>query len=144
VETLAARLYTAAGNHLTAQQTYRDGLRNYPGYRALVYEYADALLRNRQPEEALKLVESRMQYAVSDYQLYQLQAQCYAALNKRLPQHRALAEAYYRLGNLQAAIEQLLLAQKSGDGDFYQLSSVDARLRELRSIEGEMRRERRK
>ena len=73
-----------------------------------------------------------------------MQAKCYAALDKRLPQHRALAEAYYRLGNLQAAIEQLLLAQKSGDGDFYQLSSVDARLRELRLIEEDARREGRK
>ena len=35
-------------------------------------------------------------------------------------------------GSLPAAIEQLELAQKSGDGDFYQLSSVDARLRKLR------------
>ena len=36
-------------------------------------------------------------------------------------------------GSLPAAIEQLQLAQKSGDGDFYQLSSVDARLRDLRA-----------
>ena len=42
------------------------------------------------------------------------------------------------------AIEQLTLAQKSGDGDFYQQSSVDARLRELRSLEEETRRETRK
>jgi len=144
VETLAARLYAAAGNNITALQTYRDALRNYSGYRALVYDYADALLRNRQPEEALKLVESRMQYTTSDYRLYQLQARCYAALNKQLPQHRALAEAFYRVGNLPAAIEQLVLAQKSGDGDFYQQSSVDARLRELRSLEEEARRESRK
>jgi predicted Zn-dependent protease len=99
------------------------------------------LLRNRQPEEALRLVESRMQYASADYQLYQLQAQCYAALNKSLQQHRALAESYYRLGNIRGAIEQLILAQKSGDGDFYQQSSVDARLRELRSVDSEMRKE---
>ena len=39
------------------------------------------------------------------------------------------------------AIEQLVLAQKSGDGDFYLQSSVDARLRELRSIDNEMRKE---
>ncbi len=144
VETLAARLYAAADNNVTALQTYRDALRNYPGYRALVYDYADALLRSRQPEEALKLVESRMQYTTSDYRLYQLQARCYAALDKHLQQHRALAEAFYRVGNLPAAIEQLVLAQKSGDGDFYQQSSVDARLRELRLLEEEARRESRR
>ncbi len=30
-------------------------------------------------------------------------------------------------------LEQLQLAQKSGDGDFYQLSSVEARLHDLRA-----------
>ena len=143
VDTLAARLYDAAGDGAAALQTYREALKNYPGYRALVYDYADALLRNRQPEEALKLVESRLQYSLSDYRLYQLQARGYAALNKSLQQHRALAEWQYRIGNIPAAIEQLMLAQKSGDGDFFQQSSVDARLRELRSIENEMRKENR-
>lgn len=141
VDTLAARLFDAAGDGAVALQTYREALGKYPGYRALVYDYADALLRNRQPEEALKLVESRQQYSMSDYRLYQLQARCYAALNKSLQQHRALAESQYRLGNIPAAIEQLVLAQKSGDGDFYQQSSVDARLRELRAIDNEMRKE---
>ncbi len=141
VDTLAARLYDAAGDGAAALQTYREALKSYPGYRALVYDYADALLRNRQPEEALKLVESRLQYSMSDYRLYQLQGRGYAALNKSLQQHRALAESQYRLGNIPAAIEQLVLAQKSGDGDFYQQSSVDARLRELRAIDNEMRKE---
>jgi predicted Zn-dependent protease len=34
---------------------------------------------------------------------------------------------------LPAAIEQLTLARSAGDGDFYQLSVVDARLKELRA-----------
>ncbi len=34
---------------------------------------------------------------------------------------------------LEACIEQLQLARSAGDGDFYQLSVVDARLKELRS-----------
>jgi len=144
VETLAARYYVTIGDLRTAQQIYRDAIRIHPGYRALVYDYADALLRGRQPDEALKLVESRLPYATTDYRLYQLQAQCYAALGMRLPQHRALAEAYFRLGNTSAAIEQLVMAQKSGDGDFYQLSSVDARLRELRTLDEEERRDRQK
>ncbi len=141
VETLAARYYVASGDTVTALQTYRDALRGHPGYRALVYDYADLLLASRQPAEALKLVESRLQYSVSDYRMYELQAKCYAALGKRLSQHRASAEAYYRMGNLRAAIEQLGLAQSSGDGDFYQQSSVDARLRELRRLDDEARRE---
>ena len=141
VETLAARVQSAAGDRPGALRTYRDAVRSYPGYRALIYDYAEALLDDRQPEAALKLVEARLQYSASDYRLYQLQAKSYAAMDKRLLQHRALAEYHYRMGNVQGAIEQLLLAQKSGDGDFYQLSSVDARLRELRALDEEMRKD---
>lgn len=144
VDVLAARYYLANGDITSALQTYRDALKNHPGYRALLYDFAEALLGNRQPGEALKLVESRLQYSVSDSRLYALQAKAYAALDKRLPQHRAQAEAYYRVGNLRGAIEQLVLAQKSGDGDFYQQSSVDARLRELRAQDEEARRESKK
>ena len=43
------------------------------------------------------------------------------------------------MGTLPAAIEQLQLAQQSGQGDFYQLSVVEARLRQLRSELGEQR-----
>jgi predicted Zn-dependent protease len=144
VDALAGRFYVASDDMAAALQTYRDALKGHPGYRALLYDYAEALLASRQPGEALKLVESRLQYSVSDWRLYELQAKCYAALGKRMPQHRAQAEAYYRSGNLRSAIEQLGLAQKSGDGDFYQQSSVDARMRELRAQEEEARRDSRK
>ena len=43
------------------------------------------------------------------------------------------AEVYALQGSLPAAIEQLQLARTAGDGDFYQLSVVDARLKELRA-----------
>jgi predicted Zn-dependent protease len=46
-------------------------------------------------------------------------------------QHRSQAEAYIRQGNLLAAIDQLKTALKTKDGDFYETSSVEARLKEL-------------
>jgi predicted Zn-dependent protease len=53
-------------------------------------------------------------------------------LGRRLQQHRAQAEAYALRGQLPAAVQQLELAQKSGDGNFYEYSQVDSRLRELK------------
>ena len=134
VADLAAQIYDEAGDADTAQQIYRDTLLAYPNYRALTYDYAGVLLKHGQPAAALKLVEKRLQFAPSDYHLYQLQARSYAALDKHLLEHRAQAEAYYRLGDFKAAIEQLRLAQRSGDGDFYQLAGVEARLKELRML----------
>jgi predicted Zn-dependent protease len=62
-----------------------------------------------------------------------MQAKSYATLGKRLLQHQAQAELYALQGSLPAAIEQMTLARAAGDGDFYQLSVVDARLKELRA-----------
>ncbi len=144
IESLSARLLAATGDIAGSLRAYREALRNFPGYRALIYNYAESLLRINQPQEALKLIDSRLSNAVADYKLYQLQARAYAALNKGMQQHRALAEANYRLGNIRAAIEQLLLAQRAGDGDFYLQSSVDARLRELRALDKDNRKDGRK
>ena len=144
VETLSCELAQASSGAQSALGCYRDALRTYPSYRALVYAHANALIQAGQPAAALKVVEERLQLITDDYRLYLLQARCYAALDKRLAQSRAQAEAYVRMGNLGAAVEQLQIGLKSGDGDFYQLSSAEARMRELRKIDEELRREARK
>ena len=48
--------------------------------------------------------------------------------------HQAQGEAYYRRFDLQRAIEQMDLAVKAGDGDFYQKSIVEARLKNLQQL----------
>lgn len=141
VDTLACEFGYEANGPEKALPCFREALKTYPSYRALVYDYADTLLRTNRPKETLRFVEVRLQVIANDYRLYLLQARAYAALNKRLAQHRAQAEAYARMGNLTGAMEQLRIGLKSGDGDFYQLSSAEARLRELRKLDEEMRRE---
>ena len=51
----------------------------------------------------------------------------------RLKQHQHQGEFYAWAGNLRLAIDQLELAAKAGDGDFYQMSVVETRLRKMRS-----------
>jgi predicted Zn-dependent protease len=141
VETLSCEFGLEALGPQKSLPCYREALKTYPDYRALVYGYAGALLQAKQPEEALRFVEARLQAVTDDHQLYLLQARSNAALNRRLAQHRAQAEAYLRLGNVPGAIEQLQIGLKGGDGDFFQLSSAEARLRELRKLDEETRRE---
>jgi predicted Zn-dependent protease len=83
--------------------------------------------------DAVAGITERLRSYPRDAKLFAMQAASYAAWGKRLLQHQAQAQLYVLQGSLPAAIEQLQLAQKSGDGDFYQMSSVDARLRELRT-----------
>jgi beta-barrel assembly-enhancing protease len=133
VAVLRGQLLTASGDVTAALAHYVAALKEHPRYRALVYDYAELLVANRQPETALRTLDAELQYAPEDGKLYALQAQSYAAQGKRLLQHKAQAEAYVRRGQIGAAVEQLQIASRAGDGDFYQLSSVEARLRELRA-----------
>jgi len=139
IDALAAQTQVAGGELEKGLATYRDALRSNPGRRALVYGYADTLINAKRAGEALEFLSTRLETRTQDPRLYQLQARGYAATGKRLQQHRALAEAYALRGNLPAAIEQLQIAQKAGDGDFYQQSSVEARLKELVALDFEAR-----
>jgi predicted Zn-dependent protease len=133
-ETLAARVKLATRQTDEALDIYKSALQIFPQHRALIYDYGDALLRNGKANDALKFISRQLQFAPNDVRLYKLQAQSYEALGNVLLQHRALAEVYSRQGNYPAAIEQLQIALKNTDGDFYQMSSVEARLRELREL----------
>ena len=56
----------------------------------------------------------------------------------RLKQHQHQGEFYAWAGNLPLAIVQLELAAKAGDGNFYQVSVVESRLRKLRADQAEL------
>lgn len=137
VENLAAQVKLAAGKEDAALAQYRAALRNFPNRRPLVYGYAEALLRNKQSAEALKVLAREQETYPNDARLYQIQAQGYAAQGKWLLSNQALAEAYLRQGNLGAAVTQLQIGLKSGDGDFYQLSAAEARLKQLHALDKE-------
>jgi predicted Zn-dependent protease len=144
IDALGCRIRTGAGETEGAMGCYRDALRAHPQFRALSYEYAELLVQSGKPEPALTLLTSRLQAASDDPKLYILQARAYALQGKRFFQHRSTGEAYARMGNLTGAIEQMQIALRSGDGDFYQLSATEARLRELRKADEAHRREQRR
>ncbi len=132
---LAAAIRISANDLAGAITIYRDALQRYPQSKALVYEYAEALLAARQYDQALLFVEAQLQLYSSDYKLHGLQAKAFAATGKRLQQHRAQAEFYWLQGQLGPAVEQLQFAQQAADGNFFEQSAVDARLRELRKLQ---------
>jgi predicted Zn-dependent protease len=133
VELLAARVKQALGEHRAAVAVLAEAHSRYPHSRPLLYAHAEALHEAGRAEKSLALLTDAVRTYPKDARLHQLQARTYAALGKRLLQHQSQAEVYVLQGSLPAAIEQLQLARAAGDGDFYQLSVVDARLKELRS-----------
>ncbi|HVW64321.1 MAG TPA: M48 family metalloprotease [Nitrosospira sp.] len=137
IDTLAARVQLATGHVGEALETYRAALQIYPQHRALIYDYADALIRNGEPRAAVSFIDRQLQYTPNDTRLFELQARGYEALGDAMSQHRSQAEVYTRQGNYPAAIEQLQIALKAGNGDFYAMSSIEARLKELRVMDAD-------
>jgi predicted Zn-dependent protease len=142
VATLVGRVQTAAGDLAGATKTYSDAIKRFPRYRALYYDQAKLLLDAKQPREALQVLGEVSRFARPDARLFRMQAEAYSRVGQKLQQHRSQAEAYLLMGSLPAAIEQLQLGLRAGDGDYYQQSSAEARLRELRSVEADLRKRR--
>lgn len=134
IENLAAQLEFAAGNPRVAGQKFQRALSLFPSQRGLIYGYAELLLATGQPDGALKLLDEKQAQYPHDPRLYTLKSQAYTMQGRDLLRHQAQGEAYYYSFNVPAAIEQMELALKSGDGDFYQLSIVEARLKQLRQM----------
>jgi predicted Zn-dependent protease len=133
LETLAARIKQAAGDKAGAASILAQAQKRYPDSRAVNYAYIAALQDAGQSDAAVAVLRQQLTQYPKDVRLYAMQAKVYAALGKRTLQHQAQGEAYALQGSLPAAIEQMQLARSAGDGDFYQLSVIDARLKELRA-----------
>jgi predicted Zn-dependent protease len=132
LETLDARVRQARGDAAGGLAILKEAAKRFPQRRTLAYAYATALVEAKRYQEAADFLAERLRVFPRDDRLLELHARTYAALGKNLLQHQTQAEVYVQRGSLHAAIEQLQLARAAGDGDFYQLSVVDARLRELK------------
>ena len=104
----------------------------HSAYRPLAYLRAKTLLRANRPQDAEQFLNGQLRTWPSDSHFHVLMAEAQTAQGQTAKAHLSQAEAYVLTDRLGAAIEQLQLAQRAGRTDFYTLSIIDARLRELR------------
>ncbi|UCD70283.1 MAG: M48 family metallopeptidase [Betaproteobacteria bacterium] len=138
---LHAQLEMRAEQTQVGLSIYRQALRLYPTRRSLIYGYSAALMNSGRARAAVEFLDRSLDRVAPDPRLYELKAKAHALQGQQLRQHRARAEALLLKGNLSAAIEQLRFAQASDDGDFYERSAVNARLRELIAVDAQLRRD---
>ena len=93
------------------------------------------LLQRNQAATAVNLLAEQITRHPSDINLYELQARSYNQLKQPLQQHQAQAYSYAWQGNIHGAVEQLELAKQAG-GSFYEMSTIESDLRELREMMG--------
>ncbi|MGB8883881.1 MAG: M48 family metalloprotease [Azonexus sp.] len=143
VERLLAEVRVARGELDGGLATYRDAMARYPLNVSVLYGYGDALVGGKRYTEALKFSDTQLQSYPQDARFYKMRAEAYAGLGRRSQQHLALAEMSLLKRQTAGAIEQLQLAQQAGDGNFYEMSVIDGRLREMKKRQLEEMKERR-
>jgi beta-barrel assembly-enhancing protease len=132
IENLAAQIKSGDRKFDEALTIYKTAMKTFPGNRALTYGYIETLYEAGQIDAALLAANERIKNSVDDPRLYELAAKGYERKGKRLAQHKNIGEAYHRRGNLMGAIQQFEIAVKAKDGDFYESSGAESRLRELK------------
>jgi predicted Zn-dependent protease len=114
-----------------AKKLYEENLNYYPSNRSFIYGLADLYLKTQETEKAIKLLKKNARRFSNDPILYELFAKGYSSQGKKLLQYENLAESAYYNFNLQEAIIRMDLAIKANDGDFYQKSRVESRLKQF-------------
>lgn len=138
-----AEVQLAQGASDQAMVLYSEAMVRYPFNQALLYGYTRALLKQRRFDEALRFIELKLQNTPQDLRLHKMRAESYAGLGRNAQQHLALAEVFSLQGQTEGAIDQLQHARNAGDANFYELSVIDARMRELRRRRLEEQKEKR-
>jgi len=132
IEAMIGQVLAQSGQKAAAIKRYQTALQRYPNHMQLVYDYPDALIDTGQYAQATQFIESQLMRFPNDGRLHQLAAKSYAALGKKMLQHAHQCEYYAQQGNLKGAIDQFELAVKAGDGNFYQISTAESRIRTLK------------
>ena len=143
VERLLAEVKIARGEMDGGLAIYRDAMARYPLNLSVLYGYGNALIGGKRYAEALKFSDTQLQSYPQDVRFYKMRAEANAGLGRRSQQHLALAEMSLLKGQTAGAIEQLQLAQQAGDANFYEMSVIDGRLREMKKRQLEEMKERR-
>ena len=129
---LDAIILIQEGKQKEATQLYKKGLSLFPGHRAFVYGLAEHYTRAKKTTIAIDLLQDYLLIYPEDPNLYELMAKAQASKGKVLLQHENLAEAFYYRYNIREAIALLDLAARAKDGNFYEKSRVESRLKELK------------
>ena len=142
LDRLFAEIRLAQNDTSGALKAYTAALVKNPKNPALVYGHIEALLRLNRNAEAHAQAEQRTRQQPSDANAWRLLAKSAAALERKTAEHRAQGEFYALQGKTVAALEQMEIGQRAADGNFYEMSALDARLHELRRLVLEERRDR--
>jgi beta-barrel assembly-enhancing protease len=128
---LRAEIELAANNKSAGLSAYAEAGRKFPTSLALTQRHASALLKNGQPAQARQLLDKAVRQRPQEPALYKMLASAAGESGNRMEAHRAYGEYYFLTGQPRAAIEQFELAIHFSNNNFYYVSSLEARIKEI-------------
>ncbi len=132
IDVMAGHVLMEAGELDAAIARFEAALARYPNKMQLIYDYPEALVKAGRARDAATFLDRQLARFPGNGPLHRLAARTYAELGKKQLQYRHQGEFYAWQGDLRGAVIQLELAARATDGDFYQSSVVETRLRTLR------------
>jgi len=132
IDAMAGHVLMESGQLDAAIARFKSALAKYPNKLQLIYDYPQALAKAGRLREAATFLETELARFPQDGPLHRIAARTYSDLGQKQQEHRHQGEFYAWQGDFKEAVRQFELASRASDGDFYQTSVVEARLRSLR------------
>ena len=127
----SSELALAKGKNDEALQIAQATLKAYPQSYAAGVAMMNAYLKLGRTNDAIAWLKVRTRSQPNEVVWWSMLSSAYDQAKNIPMRHYALGEKYALEGAWPSAIEQLKIARASGGADFYQGSSIDARLREM-------------
>jgi predicted Zn-dependent protease len=127
----ASELALAKGKGQEALQIAQATLQAYPQSYAAGAAMINANLALGRTNDAITWLKARTRVQPNEIVWWSLLSKAYDQAKNVPMRHFALGEKYALEGAWPSAIEQLKIARSAGGSDYYQGSSIDARLREM-------------
>lgn len=115
-----------------AVEDARLAVERFPLSPMITENYVDLLYSQNEHQKLISFLRSNTAISQQNSNYHALLARSYEKLGQKSLQYLHTGEMYSLMGSTEAAVYQLTLGQKAADGDFYTMSQLDARLRELR------------
>ena len=131
LDVTASELALAKGKYEDALQIAQATMRAYPQSYAASVAMINAELKLGRTNDAIAWLKARTKTQPNEILWWGLLSKAYDQAQNVPMRHYALGEKYALEGAWPSAIEQLKIARSSGGSDFYQASTIDARLRDM-------------
>jgi len=131
LDIMSSELALAKGKNEEALQIAQSALKTYPQSYAAAVAMIKAELKLGKTSDAINWLKARTRAQPNEIIWWGLLSSAYDQANNIPMRHYALGEKYALEGSWPSALEQLKIARAAAGSDYYQGSTIDARLRQM-------------